>query len=362
MAWSTMRSAENNGIAAVMASGNAQGAARKLKVGGKRATAAKQRSAAKPFLLDQAALGRARVLVVGDVMLDRYWFGEVSRVSPEAPVPIVKIDRTEDRPGGAANVARSAAALGASVILLSVVGSDQPGRRLAQLLKADGVRAKLHLDRTIDTTVKLRVLGRRQQLLRIDFETTPSHEVLLDKFAEYKVLLAQCDIVILSDYGKGGLTHISKMIDLAIARGKRVLVDPKGEDFSRYRGATVITPNRGEFRQVVGGWRDERELALKAQALRRKLGVESLLLTRSEEGMTLFQQGSVLHEAARAREVFDVSGAGDTVIAVLAVMLGAGASLHEATRIANHAAGVVVGKLGTAVVHLPEIAASLKDG
>jgi sugar/nucleoside kinase (ribokinase family) len=261
-----MRSAENNGIAAVMASGNARGAARKLKVAGKRATAAKRGGAAKPFFLDQATLARARVLVVGDVMLDRYWFGEVSRVSPEAPVPIVKIDRTEDRPGGAANVARNAAALGASVTLLSVVGSDQPGQRLAQLLKADGVRARLHRDRTIDTTVKLRVLGRRQQLLRIDFETTPSHEVLLDKFADYKVLLAQCDIVILSDYAKGGLTHISKMIDLAIARGKRVLVDPKGEDFSRYRGATMVTPNRGEFRQVVGGWRDERELALKAQA------------------------------------------------------------------------------------------------
>ena len=353
MAWSTMRSAENNGIATVMASGKAQVSKRKRAV--------KQRLAPKSFRLDAASLGRARLLIVGDVMLDRYWFGEVSRVSPEAPVAIVKIDRTEDRPGGAANVARNAAALGARVTLLSVVGTDQPGRRLAQLLKADGVRARLHRDRTIDTTVKLRVLGRRQQLLRIDFETAPSYEVLLDKFAEYKALLDQCDIVILSDYGKGGLTHISKMIDLAVSHGKRVLVDPKGDDYSRYRGATMVTPNRGELREVVGGWRDERELARKAQALRRKLRVESLLLTRSEEGMTLFQQGSVLHQAAKAREVFDVSGAGDTVIAVLAVMLGAGASLPEATRLANHAAGVVVGKLGTAVVHLPEIAASLKD-
>ena len=337
-----------------MASGKAQIAKRKRAV--------KQRPAAKAFRLDQASLRRARLLIVGDVMLDRYWFGEVSRVSPEAPVAIVKIDRTEDRPGGAANVARNAAALGARVTLLSVVGTDQPGQRLAQLLKADGVRARLHRDRTIDTTVKLRVLGRRQQLLRIDFETAPSYEVLLDKFAEYKALLDQCDIVILSDYGKGGLTHISKMIDLAVARGKRVLVDPKGDDYSRYRGATLVTPNRGELREVVGAWRDERELARKAQALRRRLRVGSLLLTRSEEGMTLFQQGAVLHEAAKAREVFDVSGAGDTVIAVLAVMLGAGASLAEATRIANHAAGVVVGKLGTAVVYLPELAASLKDG
>ena len=345
-----------------MASGNAKVSTRKLTKNSGRAKAVKMRLAPKLFVLDQAALGRARLLVVGDVMLDRYWFGEVSRVSPEAPVPIVKVERTEDRPGGAANVARNAAALGARVTLLSVVGTDQPGQRLAQLLKADGVRARLHRDRSIDTTVKLRVLGRRQQLLRIDFETPPSREVLLDKFADYKALLGQCDIVILSDYGKGGLTHISKMIELAVSRGKRVLVDPKGKDYSRYRGATMVTPNRGEFREVVGAWRDERDLVQKAQALRRKLGVESLLLTRSEEGMTLFQQGAVLHQAAKAREVFDVSGAGDTVIAVLAVMLGAGASLQEATRIANHAAGVVVGKLGTAVVHLPEIAASLKGG
>ena len=329
---------------------------------GIRVPAVKKVPAAKSFSLDAAVLGRVRLLVVGDVMLDRYWFGEVSRVSPEAPVPIVKIDRTEDRPGGAANVARNAAALGARVTLISVVGADQPGQRLAQMLKVDGVRARLHRDRSIDTTVKLRVLGRRQQLLRIDFETVPSHEVLLDKLADYKAQLDQCDLVILSDYGKGGLAHISKMIDLALARGKRVLVDPKGEDYSRYRGATMITPNRSELREVIGSWRDERELASKAQALRRKLGVESLLLTRSEEGMSLFQKGSVLHEAARAREVFDVSGAGDTVIATLAAMLGAGASMQESMRIANHAAGVVVGKLGTAVVHLPEIVASLKEG
>ena len=314
-----------------------------------------------PFSMDVRTLRRARLLVVGDVMLDRYWFGEVNRVSPEAPVPIVKIDHTDDRPGGAANVARNAAALGAHVTLLSVVGADQAGERLAQLLKADGVHAKLHRDRSIDTTVKLRVMGRRQQLLRIDFETAPSHEVLLDKLADYRNLLARSDIVVLSDYGKGGLTHISRMIALAVASGKRVLVDPKGEDYSRYRGATMVTPNRSELREVVGSWRDERELTRKAQTLRQKLGIEALLVTRSEEGMTLFQKGSVSHQAARAREVFDVSGAGDTVIAVLAVMLGAGASLAEATRIANHAAGVVVGKLGTAVVQVPELLDSL-DG
>jgi rfaE bifunctional protein kinase chain/domain len=350
-----MRSGENRGIAANMA-GQSKVSRRVPAKGARRAVAQAQ------FHLDERSLRRASVLVVGDVMLDRYWFGEVSRVSPEAPVPIVKIERTDDRPGGAANVARNAAALGAKVTLLSVVGADQAGQRLAQLLKADGVRAQLHRDRTIDTTVKLRVLGRRQQLLRIDFETAPSHEVLLDKLAAYKTLLAQSDIVVLSDYGKGGLTHISKMIDLAVAGGKVVLVDPKGDDYSRYRGATLVTPNRSELREVVGSWRDERELTSKAQALRKKLKIEALLLTRSEEGMTLYQKGAVSHESAKAREVFDVSGAGDTVIAVLAVMLGAGASLGEATRIANHAAGVVVGKLGTAVVQTQEIVASLNDG
>ncbi|MSQ52960.1 MAG: D-glycero-beta-D-manno-heptose-7-phosphate kinase [Betaproteobacteria bacterium] len=313
------------------------------------------------FKLEERLLRRARILAVGDVMLDRYWFGEVDRVSPEAPVPIVKIDRTDDRPGGAANVARNAAALGAHVTLLSVVGADQAGQRLAQLMKADGVHAKLHRDHSIDTTVKVRVLGRHQQMLRIDFETIPSHEVLLDKLAAYKALLARSDIVVLSDYGKGGLTHISRMIDLAVGSGKRVLVDPKGDDYSRYRGATVVTPNRSELRDVVGAWSDERHLTRKAQALRQKLGIEALLLTRSEEGMTLFQKGLVSHEPAKAREVFDVSGAGDTVIAVLAVMLGAGASLGEATRIANHAAGVVVGKLGTAVAHTAELVASLNE-
>lgn len=350
-----MRSVENKGNKTIMAGQT------KVAVGTRKSATTTSKELP-PFHLDERHLRRARVLVVGDVMLDRYWFGEVSRVSPEAPVPIVKIERTDDRPGGAANVARNAAALGAQVTLLSVVGADQPGKRLAQLLKSDGVRAELHRDRTIDTTVKLRVLGRRQQLLRIDFETTPSREVLLDKLAAYKVLLKKSDIVVLSDYGKGGLTHISRMIDLAVAEGKVVLVDPKGDDYSRYRGATLVTPNRSELREVVGSWKDERQLVLKAQALRKKLKIQALLLTRSEEGMSLFQKGEVSHQPAKAREVFDVSGAGDTVIAVLAVMLGAGATLREATRIANHAAGVVVGKLGTAVVQTKELLASLNDG
>ena len=314
-------------------------------------------------LSDAALLERlagARLLVVGDVMLDRYWFGEVSRISPEAPVPVVKIERTEERPGGAANVARNASALGAGVALLSVIGEDEAGESLRRLVEADRIAANLHRDPTITTTVKLRVIARQQQLLRIDFETAPSREVLADKLAAFRDLLPRYDVVILSDYGKGGLTHIERMIELARAAGKRVLVDPKGDDYSKYRGANVVTPNRAELREVVGRWKNEDDLAERAERLRADLGLEALLLTRSEEGMTLFEPGTRLHESTKAREVYDVSGAGDTVIATLGVMLGAGASLAESMRVANHAAGIVVGKLGTAVVHPHELAAALQ--
>ncbi len=302
---------------------------------------------------------KARLLVVGDVMLDRYWFGEVNRISPEAPVPIVKVERTEERPGGAANVARNAAALGVRTVLLSVVGDDEAGRSLKTLVELEGVNALLHKDASIDTTVKLRVLGRQQQLIRIDFETAPSHEVLLGKLAEYKTLLNECDVVILSDYGKGGLAHIEQMIRLARDQNKAVLVDPKGDDYSKYHGATVVTPNRSELREVVGRWTSEDDLKAKAQALRHELDLAALLVTRSEEGMSLFEANGVRNEPAKAREVFDVSGAGDTVIAVLGAMLGCGATLPEAMHVANLAAGIVVGKLGTAVAHPQELAAAL---
>lgn len=298
---------------------------------------------------------RARVLIVGDVMLDRYWFGSVARISPEAPVPVVKIERSEERPGGAANVARNAAALGARVNLLSVVGRDEAAQQLARLLKADGVVARLHRDRSIDTTVKLRVIGRQQQLLRVDFETSPSHEVLASKLRDFRVMLRRCDVVVLSDYGKGGLTHIANMITAARGAGKPVLVDPKGDDYARYRGATLLTPNRSEFREVAGSWESESDLTAKAQKLRRQLGVEALLITRSEEGMTLYQPGRRVHVPAQAREVFDVSGAGDTVIATLGVMLASGADMEQAVRLANRAAGLVVAKFGTAVVHPEEL-------
>lgn len=299
----------------------------------------------------------AHILVVGDVMLDRYWFGEVSRISPEAPVPVVKIGRIEERLGGAANVARNVAALGAQVHLLSVVGDDEAGAALDRLLKEEEIPAALHRDIGIVTTIKLRVVGRQQQLVRVDFENEPSHEVLASSLAEFERLLPNANLVILSDYGKGGLAHISRMIELANAMGKRVLVDPKGDDYARYRNATAVTPNRGEFRDVAGSWKTEDELTAKAQRVRRELGLEALLITRSEQGMTLYREGERLHEPTVAKEVFDVSGAGDTVIATLSVMLAAGADFPLAVRMANRAAGIVVGKLGTAVVHRDELIA-----
>jgi len=291
----------------------------------------------------------ARVLVVGDVMLDRYWFGDVERISPEAPVPVVKIARSEERPGGAANVARNVAALGAQAMLLSATGNDEAADTLARLLDADRIRTSFLRDAALTTTVKLRVIGRQQQLLRIDFESAPPHELLAAHLAEFDQLLGEAQALVLSDYGKGGLAHIATMIERGRAAGKPVLVDPKGDDWDRYRGATLITPNRSEFRQVAGRARDEADLVRRAEALRRDLALEALLLTRSEEGMTLFSGAGALTIPAQAREVFDVSGAGDTVIATLGALLAAGAPMADAVAIANEAAGVVVGKLGTAV-------------
>ncbi len=305
---------------------------------------------------------KARVLVVGDVMLDRYWFGDVARISPEAPVPVLKVNKVEERPGGAANVARNIASLGANCTLLSVVGADEAGDCLQRLLSEQvAVEALLHRDATISTIVKLRAVARQQQLLRIDFETPPSHEVLNAKLADFHVKLPQADVVVLSDYGKGGLAHIAEMIKAVRAAGKPVLVDPKGDDYAGYQGATLLTPNRSEFRDVAGSWKNETELNAKAQKLRTELGLDALLVTRSEEGMSLFREQDVLHEPTHAREVFDVSGAGDTVIATLAVMLASGADMADAVRIANRAAGVVVGKLGTATVSREEILEDMKD-
>lgn len=304
-------------------------------------------------------LSRAHVLVVGDVMLDRYWFGEVSRISPEAPVPVVHVNRTEERPGGAANVARNVTALGGKATLLSVVGDDEAGRALSTLLERDGVKTQFHVDAELNTTVKLRVIGRQQQLVRIDFETPPSREVLEGKLGEFGSLVDAADAVILSDYGKGGLTHVAKMIATAKSHGKPILVDPKGDDYSKYQGATLITPNRSEFREVAGRWKSDAELEQKAEMWRKQLALDALMVTRSEEGMSLFTAEGARHEPTRAQEVFDVSGAGDTVIATLGLMMAAGATLIEAMHAANMAAGVVVGKQGTATVSREELLAVL---
>jgi rfaE bifunctional protein kinase chain/domain len=302
-----------------------------------------------------AEIARCRVLVVGDAMLDRYWFGDVERISPEAPVPVVRVRAVEERLGGAANVARNIVSLGAQAGLLTVVGDDEAGASIGRLLEGSRISGHLHTDPRLRTTVKVRVIGRQQQIVRVDFETAPEAEVLWAHLDEYERLLPECDVVLLSDYGKGGLAHIARMIELARAAHRPVLVDPKGDDYSRYAGATLVTPNRAELREVIGRWRDEADLDARAQRLRATLGLQAILLTRSEEGMTLFTDASTWSVPAQAREVYDVSGAGDTVIAVLAVMMAAGRPLQEAVAAANRAGGIVVGKLGTATASFDEL-------
>ncbi len=304
---------------------------------------------------DIQAFKKARLLIVGDVMLDRYWFGDTERISPEAPVPVVLVSKEDERLGGAANVARNAASVGAQISILGVVGDDEPGKVIERLLQDQGVKSYLQRDPDLRTTVKLRVVARQQQLIRLDFEKAPTHEALLSKLEQYKSLLNEVDAVIFSDYGKGGLTHVTQMIAAAKAAGKFVLVDPKGDDYSKYQSASMITPNRAELRQVVGRWKDEADLTKKAQSLRETLKLDALLLTRSEEGMSLFTANGVEHVKAQAREVFDVSGAGDTVIATMAVALAAGWAPGKAMALANKAGGIVVGKLGTATVSLEEL-------
>lgn len=300
---------------------------------------------------------KARILIVGDVMLDRYWFGEVNRISPEAPVPVVRVERKEERLGGAANVARNTASLGAQTALLGVTGDDEPARVMETMLGEMGIRSHLNRDASISTIVKLRVIGRQQQLVRIDFEEAPTDTVLRDKLTQFNSLVADYDVIIFSDYAKGGLVNVAEMIATARQLGKRILVDPKGDDFARYAGASILTPNKSELVRIVGQWKNEEDLTARAQKLRAELNLEALLLTRSEEGMSLYRDGDVTHFPTMAREVFDVSGAGDTVIGTLAVMLGAGAPLVDAVTMANRAGGIVVGKLGTATVTREELLA-----
>ena len=305
--------------------------------------------------ISKQQLAKASVLVVGDAMLDRYWHGAVDRISPEAPVPVVRVTREEERIGGAANVAYNVVTLGAKASFLGVVGDDEPGRKLEALLEETGIATHLKRDPGLRTTVKLRVIGRHQQLLRLDFENEPDHEALASQTEAFARLAPAHGAVLFSDYAKGGLAHIPAMISAARAASRPVLVDPKGSDYSRYAGASVITPNRTELQQVMGTWRDDQELAAKAQRLRRELQLGALLVTLGEDGMTLFDDQGALHVNALAREVFDVTGAGDTVIATLAALVAAGMNLRLALPLANKAAGIVVGKFGTATVSYEEL-------
>lgn len=307
-----------------------------------------------PFPL--AAVEAARILVVGDIMLDRYWFGEVDRISPEAPVPVVRVARREDRLGGAANVARNIAALGAQVGLMGIVGADEAGGRVRSLIQEAGIHDALIEDSSgMDTTLKMRVLGRQQQLLRVDFEQGPGPQALEALQTGLQARLADYDFLVLSDYAKGTLSQVETLIQVARQIGLPILVDPKGHRYKRYIGATLVTPNRSEMQDAVGRWDTEDDLTQRAQALRRELSLEALLITRSEQGMTLYTEAGRQHVDAQAHEVFDVSGAGDTVLATLAATRAAGLSWFEAMSWANRAGGIVVGKLGTSIVTSQEL-------
>lgn len=303
----------------------------------------------------------ARVLIAGDVMLDRYWHGSAARISPEAPVPVVRVESNEERPGGAGNVALNVAALGAQVTLAGLVGDDEAATALHRLLSGAQVECLFERLPGCATVTKLRVLSRHQQLIRLDFEggfREPDAQTLAQRVIQR---LPGCDALVLSDYGKGTLSAVPEIITAARKTGQPVLVDPKGRDFEPYRGATLMTPNLSEFEAVVGHCADEDVLVHKGEALRRALALNALVITRSERGMTLLREGHpALHLSAQAREVFDVTGAGDTVIAMFAAALAAGSDLSDAARLANLAAGIVVGKLGAATVSVTELHGALQ--
>ncbi|MCC4263995.1 bifunctional D-glycero-beta-D-manno-heptose-7-phosphate kinase/D-glycero-beta-D-manno-heptose 1-phosphate adenylyltransferase HldE [Oceanimonas baumannii] len=302
----------------------------------------------------------ARVLVVGDVMLDRYWSGPTGRISPEAPVPVVKVEHNEERPGGAANVALNAAALGAGARLLGLTGNDEAADALQERMLAVGVDCDFVRHATHPTITKLRVMSRNQQLLRLDFENGFNADDAVPLTDKHKAALSDAGVVVLSDYAKGALARVQELIKAAAEAGVPVLVDPKGTEFEKYRGATLLTPNMSEFEAVVGKVKDEQELVERGRELVKRFELQALLVTRSEHGMTLIRrEEGELHLPARAHEVYDVTGAGDTVIATLATSLAAGLNLEEACALANVAAGIVVGKLGTSTVSAIELANAL---
>ena len=298
---------------------------------------------------------QAKILVVGDVMLDRYWFGDTNRISPEAPVPVIKINKFDDRLGGAANVARNLSHLGVNVGILGCVGQDEAGLKIQTLLTEECINAYLQTEYDYTTILKLRVLARQQQMIRLDFEENLPTSLLEKIEYGFEKLVNQYDLIILSDYNKGTLKHANKLISIAKKYNKPVLVDPKDQSFTKYKGATVLTPNLKEFKEIVGEWENEEELHIKAQSLREQLNLQYLLLTRSEQGMTLFTASGYENFNAQAKEVFDVSGAGDTVMAVLGAILSVSDDIYLAVNYANIAGGIVVGKLGTSSIEFDEL-------
>ena len=307
-------------------------------------------------LLPIDRIAGVRVLVVGDTMLDRYWTGTVDRISPEAPVPVVKVEQVQERAGGAGNVAANIASLGAGSQLLSFVGDDDAGRRVNSILELAGVDRHLHIDPSSRTTEKLRIVSRNQQLLRADFEDRPDSDLLARSVTDFRELLSGADVVVISDYGKGGLANVAEMIGAAKERGVPVVVDPKGGDFTRYFGATMVTPNRQEFESITGVPVDAPQFAQAAAELVESAGLEGLLVTLGPDGMVLFlANGEVVRQEARAREVYDVSGAGDTVVAVIAVAIGLKLDWTLGLELATRGASAVVGRFGTSVVSLSDL-------
>ncbi len=312
--------------------------------------------------VDIPEFNQARILVVGDVMLDRYWHGSTDRISPEAPVPVVHVGKNEERPGGAGNVALNIAVLGGQVTLMGLVGDDEPGRALDDALSKAGINCHLERQQQFPTITKLRVISRHQQLIRMDFEDGFPGVDSSALLAGFEKQLAAHDLVVLSDYGKGTLRDIGEYIQCARAAGKPVLIDPKLKDFAPYQGATLLTPNMQEFEAVAGVCKNDAELVKRGQTLLQQHDLEALLITRGEKGMTLLQrQAEPRHLPTHAREVFDVTGAGDTVISELAAGLAAGLPLESATQLSNLAAGIVVGKLGTASVTVDELKWALHE-
>ncbi len=305
---------------------------------------------------------KSKVLVLGDIMLDRYWYGGAKRISPEAPVPVVSVDKIEDRPGGAANVAHNLSALGCSVTLQGIVGQDEAADKIIELLSKENVNCQFFQQNSIPTITKLRIISQHQQLLRLDFEETSLNVSVVEMQEKYSELVADHDLILLSDYAKGALTNVQDLIEIANQQGKQVVVDPKGNDFSKYKNATLLTPNAKEFQAVVGDCKSDNDVETRGRNLLEELNLTSLLVTRGEDGMSLMSRGkSALHIKTEAKEVFDVTGAGDTVISVLAAAMSCGEPLDICTRLANVAAGVAVGKLGTATVTASELRSALKN-